>query len=39
VLFGTGFMLYEDFIKGIITLAIATLGFIAIFINWKKVID
>lgn len=39
VLFGTGFMLYDDWIKGVITLAIAVLGFIVIFINWKKVID
>ena len=39
VLFGTGFILYEDWIKGIITLLVATLGFVVIYINWKKVID
>ena len=39
VLFGSGFILYNDWIKGIITLSIASIGFIMIFINWKKVID
>lgn len=39
VLFGTGFLLYDEIIKGVIALIIAGIGFLMIWKNWKKVVD
>lgn len=38
-LFGTGLFLYGDYILGSFSVFISALGFIAILINWKKIID
>jgi len=39
VLFGTGFILYGNHLKGVIVLIFSIIGFSLIWKNWKKVVD